>query len=206
MSSTSNSNETAITEAEVAKFEQQVTKTRRTRKQFDHARAVQLRIRERLTYDEIAERMDTTRAVVCTNIHKFLKYLEGDSDDVPGNLYAYQANKPDLLETVEYKLLDTVYDILSTGRTPPLKDVALALKTIHEIRRLEAGQSTSNVSVLLKSIEEAHQNPLSIESKQCPTPNDTSISNGPSTPLESPPSSPLQPDSISPTVTPPSSV
>ena len=119
MSSTSNSNETAITEAEVAKFEQQVTKTRRTRKQFDHARAVQLRIRERLTYDEIAERMDTTRAVVCTNIHKFLKYLEGDSDDVPGNLYAYQANKPDLLETVEYKLLDTVYDILSTGRTPP---------------------------------------------------------------------------------------
>ena len=58
MGSTSQSDNEAFTEPEIAKFSNQVTKQKYVK--FDHARALQLRIRDKLTYDEIAERLNTT--------------------------------------------------------------------------------------------------------------------------------------------------
>lgn len=151
-----------ITESEIATFSNQVTKQKYVK--FDHARALQLRIREKLTYEEIAERLNTTPAHVCNSLKKFLKYLEE-----PGDLYAYQENKPDLLETMELKLLTYLHDLLSEKKCASVKDVSLALKVVSELVRLNKGQSTSNVSVLLKSIEEAHQDPLSTSSSKMET-------------------------------------
>ncbi len=158
MGSTSHSDNAAFTESEIATFSTQVTKQKYVK--FDHARALQLRIREKLTYEEIAERLNTTPAHVCNSLKKFLKYLEE-----PGDLYAYQENKPDLLETMELKLLTYLHDLLSDKKCASVKDVSLALKVVSELVRLNKGQSTSNVSVLLKSIEEAHQDPLSINKR-----------------------------------------
>lgn len=154
MGSTLQPDKRAITESEVAKFAAQVTKQKYVK--FDHARALQLRIREKLTYEEIAVRLDTTTAHVCNSLKKFLKYLEE-----PGDLYAYQENKPDLLETMELKLLSYLNDLLQEKRKASVKDISLALKVVSELVRLNKGQSTSNVSILLRSIEEAHQDPLS---------------------------------------------
>ena len=148
---------------------------------FDHARAVTLRLREKLTYKQIAQRMNTTEAHVVNSLKKFYAFLEE-----PGNLYAYRDNKSDLLETMEYRLLVYLSDLMNDKKCASVKDIALALKVVNELGRLERGQSTSNVSVLLKSIEEAHKDPLSRnitqEASECP---EKSPSNGSSTPTAS---------------------
>jgi hypothetical protein len=190
-----------ITESEIATFSNQVTKQKYVK--FDHARALQLRIREKLTYEEIAERLNTTPAHVCNSLKKFLKYLEE-----PGDLYAYQENKPDLLETMELKLLTYLHDLLSEKKCASVKDVSLALKVVSELVRLNKGQSTSNVSVLLKSIEEAHQDPLSTASSKmetvvCP---ENSSSSGSSTSAETPKVLSNPTDSPAPIATLPSNV
>ena len=147
---------------------------------FDHARAVTLRLREKLTYKQIAQRMNTTEAHVVNSLKKFYAFLEE-----PGNLYAYRDNKSDLLETMEYRLLVYLSDLMNDKKCASVKDIALALKVVNELGRLERGQSTSNVSVLLKSIEEAHKDPLSRnitqEASECP---EKSPSNGSSTPTD----------------------
>ena len=196
MGSTSHSDTAAFTESEIATFSTQVTKQKYVK--FDHARALQLRIREKLTYEEIAERLNTTPAHVCNSLKKFLKYLED-----PGDLYAYQENKPDLLETMELKLLTYLHDLLSEKKCASVKDVSLALKVVSELVRLNKGQSTSNVSVLLKSIEEAHQDPLSINKADvCP---EKSNSSGSSMSLDVPKASSNPTDSPEPIATKPSS-
>lgn len=200
MGSTSHSDNAAFTESEIATFSTQVTKQKYVK--FDHARALQLRIREKLTYEEIAERLNTTPAHVCNSLKKFLKYLED-----PGDLYAYQENKPDLLETMELKLLTYLHDLLGEKKCASVKDVSLALKVVSELVRLNKGQSTSNVSVLLKSIEEAHQDPLSTASSKmetvvCP---EKSNSSGSSTSLDAPKASSNPTDSPEPIATKPSS-
>jgi hypothetical protein len=176
MGSTLNPDNRTITEAEVANLAQLATKRKYNR--FDDARALQLRIREKLTYEEIAERLDTTTAHVQTRIKKFLSFLED-----PGNLYAYQENKPDLLEAIELKLLSYLADLLNSGKCTSVKDVSLALKVVGDMTRLNKGESTANVSVLLKSIQEAHIDPLSTGQTACP---EKLSSNGSSTPTELP--------------------
>ncbi len=195
MGSTLPLSERTITESEVATFATQVTKQKHIK--FDHARALQLRIREKLTYAEIAERLNTTQAHVSNQLNRFLKYIEE-----PGDLYAYHENKPALLETVELKLLHYMWDLLMDPKKANLKDVSLALKTVSELRRLEQGQSTANVSVLLKSIEEAHQDPLSTnKGAEC---HENLNLPGSSTPQETPKESSNPTDSPEPTVMSPS--
>lgn len=153
MGSTLNPDQRTITEAEVANFAKQVTKRKYNR--FDDAKALQLRIREKLTYEEIAERMDAPYSHVHERINRFLKFLED-----PGNLYAYQHNKPDLLEAIELKLLAYLADLLNDKKCTSVKDLSLALKVVGDMVRLNKGESTSNTMVLLKSITEAHEDPL----------------------------------------------
>lgn len=199
MGSTSQPDSDTFTEPEIATFSKQITKQKYVK--FDHARALQLRIREKLTYDEIAERLNTTTAHVHTSLKKFLKYLEE-----PGDLYAYQENKPDLLETMELKLLTYLSDLLNDRKCASVKDISLALKVVSELARLNKGQSTSNVSVLLKSIEEAHKDPLSTnKAAECPTPQNESLnSSGSLTQTETPKASSNPMDSPEPIATLPS--
>ena len=183
MGSTTPQDEHTITEQDVTALSTLDTPAKKQKYvRFDHARAVTLRLREKLTYKQIAQRMNTTEAHVVNSLKKFYAFLEE-----PGNLYAYRDNKSDLLETMEYRLLVYLSDLMNDKKCASVKDIALALKVVNELGRLERGQSTSNVSVLLKSIEEAHKDPLSRnitqEVEACP---EKSPSNGSSTPTASP--------------------
>jgi len=181
MGSTTPQDEHTITEQDVTALSTLDTPAKKQKYvRFDHARAVTLRLREKLTYKQIAQRMNTTEAHVVNSLKKFYAFLEE-----PGNLYAYRDNKSDLLETMEYRLLVYLSDLMNDKKCASVKDIALALKVVNELGRLERGQSTSNVSVLLKSIEEAHKDPLSRnitqEASECP---EKSLSNGGSTPTD----------------------
>lgn len=201
MGSTTPQDEHTITEQDVTALSTLDTPAKKQKYvRFDHARAVTLRLREKLTYKQIAQRMNTTEAHVVNSLKKFYAFLEE-----PGNLYAYRDNKSDLLETMEYRLLVYLSDLMNDKKCASVKDIALALKVVNELGRLERGQSTSNVSVLLKSIEEAHKDPLSRnitqEVEACP---EKSPSNGSSTQQESPSASSNQMNSPEPTATLPS--
>lgn len=201
MGSTTPQDEHTITEQDVTALSTLNTPAKKQKYvRFDHARAVTLRLREKLTYKQIAQRMNTTEAHVVNSLKKFYAFLEE-----PGNLYAYRDNKSDLLETMEYRLLVYLSDLMNDKKCASVKDIALALKVVNELGRLERGQSTSNVSVLLKSIEEAHKDPLSRnitqEVETCP---EKLPSNGSSTPVESPSASSNQMNSPEPTATLPS--
>ena len=181
MGSTTPQDEHTITEQDVTALSTLNTPAKKQKYvRFDHARAVTLRLREKLTYKQIAQRMNTTEAHVVNSLKKFYAFLEE-----PGNLYAYRDNKSDLLETMEYRLLVYLSDLMNDKKCASVKDIALALKVVNELGRLERGQSTSNVSVLLKSIEEAHKDPLSRnitqEVEACP---EKSPSSGSSTPTD----------------------
>jgi transcriptional regulator with XRE-family HTH domain len=144
----------AITDADVAELATAVQRniTLGPRRKFDMAKALSLRIREKLTYPEIAQRLGVTESTVQVQLHKFLKFIED-----PGELAAYRENKSDLLEAMELKLLYFLQDrMLALNPRDGVKDISQALKVVAELKRLEAGQSTSNVSIFLKSIEEAH--------------------------------------------------
>lgn len=201
MGSTTPQDEHTITEQDVTALSTLDTPAKKQKYvRFDHARAVTLRLREKLTYKQIAQRMNTTEAHVVNSLKKFYAFLEE-----PGNLYAYRDNKSDLLETMEYRLLVYLSDLMNDKKCASVKDIALALKVVNELGRLERGQSTSNVSVLLKSIEEAHKDPLSRnitqEVEACP---EKSPSNGSSTQQESPLESSNPTNSPEPTATLPS--
>lgn len=201
MGSTTPQDEHTITEQDVTALSTLDTPAKKQKYvRFDHARAVTLRLREKLTYKQIAQRMNTTEAHVVNSLKKFYAFLEE-----PGNLYAYRDNKSDLLETMEYRLLVYLSDLMNDKKCASVKDIALALKVVNELGRLERGQSTSNVSVLLKSIEEAHKDPLSRnitqEVEACP---EKSPSNGSSTPTASPLESSDPTNSPEPTATLPS--
>ena len=192
MASTTQSDDQALTEQDVTALSILDTPAKKQKYvRFDHARAVTLRLREKLTYKQIAQRMNTTEAHVVNSLKKVYAFLEE-----PGNLYAYRDNKSDLLETMEYRLLVYLSDLMNDKKCASVKDIALALKVVNELGRLERGQSTSNVSVLLKSIEEAHKDPLSRNTTQeeaaCP---EKSPSSGSSPQTEN------QPESLSNTPT-----
>lgn len=201
MASTTQSDDQALTEQDVTALSTLDTPAKKQKYvRFDHARAVTLRLREKLTYKQIAQRMNTTESHVVNSLKKFYAFLEE-----PGNLYAYRDNKSDLLETMEYRLLVYLSDLMNDKKCASVKDIALALKVVNELGRLERGQSTSNVSVLLKSIEEAHKDPLSRNTTQevdtCP---EKSLSSGSSPQTANPPESPSNTPTNSPetTVTP----
>jgi hypothetical protein len=128
---------------------------------LDAAKMVSLRIRHRKTNEEIAELMDCHPITVGRVINKFMRFVED-----PGELEAYRQNKPDLFEAMELKVLSLLNERLNDkDYKPSIKDLTNAMKVLVETRRLETGQSTDNVAVFVKSIENAHKN-LFIDSPQ----------------------------------------
>ncbi len=119
----------------------------------DLPRALQLRLQYRLTYEEIGKRLGCTEHTVSQALQRFLKFVKD-----PTELEAYRQQKGDLLESIEYKLLTVVANLLENpSPKTSIKDLAVALKLVGDMVRLHRGQSTENVSVLVKAIEEANK-------------------------------------------------
>ena len=162
-----------ITDQDVAQLAEQVP-TRINNTRVDIAKMVSLRLRGK-THDEIAEIIGCARETVTRSIAKFSKFVED-----PTELAAYRENKPDFFEGVELKVLSMLEQRLSDPTyKPPVKDLAAAMKVLVEMRRLETGQSTDNIAVFTKSIEDAHKNlfPVTeaVEVKDVPTHEDREV-------------------------------
>ena len=80
MGSTTPQDEHTITEQDVTALSTLDTPAKKQKYvRFDHARAVTLRLREKLTYKQIAQRMNTTEAHVVNSLKKFYAFLEDGS-------------------------------------------------------------------------------------------------------------------------------
>ncbi len=117
---------------------------------LDVAKCLKLRLQGN-TYDEIGAIFSCTGSAVYQALTKFEPFI---NQLQPGQLTAYSENRADLFNAVEQHLTASLLcpDALAKAS---LNNRAYAFKQIHEARRLEVGQSTANLSVLGKFIQQA---------------------------------------------------
>lgn len=117
---------------------------------IDVSRALKLRLQGN-TFEEIGKVFDCTGSAV----HQALSAFESFINKLqPGQLTAYSEERANLFNVVEQHLTESLLDGDALAKAS-LNNRAYALKVIHEARRLESGQSTANVSVLGKLIQQA---------------------------------------------------
>ena len=117
---------------------------------IDVAKALKLRLQGN-TLEEIGAVFGCNKQAVYQALDKFKAFL-GDVE--AGNLTAYSENRAELFNAVEKHLSASLLDPYAMQKAS-LNNRAYALKVIHEARRLETGQSTSNLSVLGKLVMQA---------------------------------------------------
>jgi hypothetical protein len=121
-----------------------------SRQKIDVAKALKLRLQGN-TFDEIGLIFDCSGSAVHQALSRFEPFI---NQLAPGQLTAYSESRADLFNVVEAHLTGSLLDP-SALQKASLNNRAYALKVIHEARRLETGQSTSNLSVLGKLVLQA---------------------------------------------------
>lgn len=110
--------------------------------------ALKLRLRG-LTYEEIGNLLGVGKAAIFNRLKRFSALLD-DPEAVTG----YRANKAELFEAAELKLLATIMDEEKLKKCS-LNNAAYTLTQVNMALRLERGQSTKNIDflgrILLKS-------------------------------------------------------
>lgn len=119
---------------------------------IDVAKALKLRLQGN-TFDEIGRIFNCHRSAVQQALQKFEAFT---SQAETGTLTAYSEHRADLFNVVEQHLTGSLLDPDAMAKAS-LNNRAYALKVIHEARRLEKGESTSNVSVLGKLVLAAEE-------------------------------------------------
>jgi hypothetical protein len=110
-----------------------------------------LRLKDGLTYDQIAERFGCTRQAVSLALERFTCLTEN-----PAQLETYRANKQGLFEIVEQALVERLLREAVSGRAT-VGDLARALDVISKHVRLLSGQSTANIGLLVQTLGEVHK-------------------------------------------------
>jgi len=126
--------------------------TNPSRQKIDVAKALKLRLQGN-TFEEIGAVFAVHRSSVQQALQKFEPFCRGLG---PGQLTAYSEHRAELFNAVEAHLTASLLDGDALAKAS-LNNRAYAFKQIHEARRLEAGQSTSNVSVLGKLVAAAEE-------------------------------------------------
>lgn len=119
-----------------------------TGKRLDLAQVWKLRVVNRLSYGEIARSLGVAKS----SVHAALQRLQKLVPD-PGVVKAYQEVRTTLLTAVEYRLMASLTDE-DTLQKASLNNRAYAFQQVFNARRLETGESTQNLSVLSKLIDE----------------------------------------------------
>ena len=118
--------------------------------EFNTAKALELRFKG-LTYEAIGAALcpdnPYTRQTVQEHVSRFLQLL-----DNPHALSAYEENRGKILSSLEFELLRSLADEEAIQKAS-LRDRTIAFGTIFDKRRLESGQSTSNLGVLTRHIQ-----------------------------------------------------
>jgi len=104
---------------------------------IDIIKALKLRLKNKLTYQEIADQLGCSKQAVQQRLQKFIS-LTSD----PQAIQAYEECKPELLSAVENELLSKLLDQDKLEKAN-LNNVAYAFTQIHTANRLERGKSTT---------------------------------------------------------------
>ena len=117
---------------------------------IDVAKALKLRLQGN-TLEEIGAVFGVTRSAVHDALQRFQAFTQHTDTGV---LTAYSEHRAELFNAVELHLTASLLDGDAMAKAS-LNNRAYAFKQIHEARRLQAGESTSNVSILGKFITDA---------------------------------------------------
>jgi len=124
-----------------------------TNSKIDINKALELRMKKGLSYNEIAQFFHCSKQAVEQALKRFSALLLK-----PGEVAAYREKKGEILESVEARLL---HELVDKGRVEKasLNNVAYTLGVVGNMTRLEKGQSTSNVAYkdLTSSLDELNQ-------------------------------------------------
>jgi len=111
---------------------------------IDVAKALKLRV-QGATLEEIGDLQGVSKQAVYQALTKFEPFIAGLQ---PGQLTAYSEQRAELFNAVEMHLTASLLDPDALSKAS-LNNRAYAFKQIHEARRLETGQSTSNQALSL---------------------------------------------------------
>jgi predicted DNA-binding protein YlxM (UPF0122 family) len=118
----------------------------------DVAKALKLRL-QGASLPDIAALQGVSKQAVYQALTKFEPFV---ANLQPGMLTAYNEERVSLFNAIEMHLSASLIDPQVMAKAS-LNNRAYAFKQIHEARRLESGQATSNVSVLGKLILQAEE-------------------------------------------------
>jgi hypothetical protein len=117
--------------------------------QVDVGRALQLKIEQGLTYQEIADIMGTCKQAVHKRLKPFLRLL-----DDPDAVRAYGKNEATLLDGARMELLANIVDPERLSKADPGR-LAFAFDKLFHAGRLLRNQSTSNLGLRTIVVREA---------------------------------------------------
>ena len=112
--------------------------------------ALKLRL-QNWTYHQIAKKFDVCYSAVVDALKPFADLVPD-----PAARIAYQANKAEVLEAVQLRLIASLIDSDKIAKAS-LNNTAYAASKIDEMLRLERGQSTKNINVLTALIDGMHK-------------------------------------------------
>ena len=120
-------------------------------KKVDLGLALKLRIENKLTYDQIAERFGCTGDAVRLALRRFVSLT-----DNPEELEVYRANKLKVFENLEQALCDRLLSEVLAGKAS-VGDLAKAVDTVSKHIRLLQGASTQNIGLLVQTLASVHK-------------------------------------------------
>lgn len=120
---------------------------------IDTATALRLRVEERLTYREIAERLGCNESAVRQRLARWLT-LTADPDD----LAYYRAQRSAIFDSLESTIVRELWSEIIAHKVCA-GDLIRGLEVVAKHGRLIAGASTENVSVLVQSLTKLHSAP-----------------------------------------------
>ena len=128
-------------------------KARHKNRKWDRATALQLKLQRGWTYREISTHLGVAESSIKEGLASFHQLLDQIQDGV--SLDTYTRTRRELLTAVEMQLLMDLTDA-DKRKKATLGNVAYALQHVHSIRRLESGQSTENISIIMQGVVASH--------------------------------------------------
>lgn len=111
------------------------------KKKLDLSDALKLRLTKHWTYQEIGAKYDMSKQAV----HDALKPFHDLIQD-PEAIQAYQANKAQILTSIEMELAKQLLDV-DKLKAASLNNLAYSFQGVYNAGRLERGASTQNISI-----------------------------------------------------------
>ncbi len=108
-------------------------------RKIDVAKALELKLKKGLPYNEIGKYFNCSGQAAQQQLKRFTDLLAST-----GDIEALRANKAEILDSVELKLLNDLVD-KDKRKNASLNNVAYALQNINNMNRLEKGQATANI-------------------------------------------------------------